>query len=95
MAVGFALQTLTGARTYLLPVVFGRGAFGNRRLSGILELAWPLRVTAVNLGVALLVTRPAGEWPSTMGWWLAGLGSFVPLAAAAPLASQLRTEEAT
>jgi hypothetical protein len=32
-----------------------------------------------------------------MGWWLAGLGlgSFVPLAAAAPLASQLRTEEAT
>jgi nitrite reductase (NO-forming) len=97
VAVGFALQTLTGALTYLLPVVFGRGAFGNRRLSGILELAWPLRVTAVNLGVALLVTRPAGEWPSTMGWWLAGLGlgSFVPLAAAALLASHLRTEEAT
>ena len=97
VAAGFALQTLTGALTYLLPVVFGRGAFGNRRLSGILKLAWPLRVTAVNLGVALLVTRPAGEWPSTMGWWLAGLGlgSFVPLAAAAPLASHLRTEEAT
>jgi len=97
LAAGFALQTLTGALTYLLPAVFGRGAYGNRRLSGILELAWPLRVTAVNLGVALLVTRPAGEWPSTMGWWLAGLGlgSFVPLAAAAPLASHLRTEEAT
>jgi hypothetical protein len=32
-----------------------------------------------------------------MGWWLAGLGlgSFVPLAAAALLASHLRTEEAT
>jgi nitrite reductase (NO-forming) len=68
LAAGFALQTLTGALTYLLPAVFGRGAYGNRRLSGILELAWPLRVTAVNLGVALLVTRPAGEWPSTMGW---------------------------
>jgi hypothetical protein len=32
-----------------------------------------------------------------MGWWLAGLGlgSFVPLAATALLASHLRTEEAT
>jgi nitrite reductase (NO-forming) len=97
VAAGFALQTLTGALTYLLPVVFGRGAFGNRRLSGILDLAWPLRVAAINLGVALLVTRPAGQWPSTMSWWLAGLGlgSFIPLAAAALLASHLRTEEAT
>jgi nitrite reductase (NO-forming) len=93
VAAGFALQTLTGALTYLLPVVFGRGAFGNRRLSGILDLAWPLRVVAVNLGVALLVAWPAGEWVSTMGWWLAGLGlgSFVPLAAAALLGSHLRT----
>jgi nitrite reductase (NO-forming) len=37
VAAGFALQTLTGALTYLLPVVFGRGAYGNRRLTGILE----------------------------------------------------------
>jgi len=29
VAAGFALQTLTGALTYLLPVVFGRGAWGN------------------------------------------------------------------
>ena len=80
VAAGFALQTLTGALTYLLPVVFGRGAPGNRRLTEILELAWPLRVTAVNLGVALLVTRPAGEWPSTMGWWLAGPAFFIMVA---------------
>jgi nitrite reductase (NO-forming) len=28
VTAGFALQTLTGALTYLLPVVFGRGAWG-------------------------------------------------------------------
>jgi nitrite reductase (NO-forming) len=84
VVAGFALQTLTGALTYLLPVVFGRGAYGNRKLSGILELAWPVRVLAVNLGVALLVALPAGGWGHRTGWWLAGLGlgSFLPLAAA-------------
>ena len=78
-------------------MIFGRGAFGNRKLSGILDLAWPLRVAAVNLGVVRLAAWPAGAWVSTMGWWLAslGLGSFVPVAAAALLASHLRTEEAT
>jgi nitrite reductase (NO-forming) len=81
VVAGFALQTLTGALTYLLPVVFGRGAAGNRRLTGILEWGWPARVAAVNLGVLVLV---AG-WGTSVGWLLAGLGlgSFVPLAAAA------------
>jgi len=81
VVAGFALQTLTGALTYLLPVVLGRGAWGNRRLTGILELGWPLRVAAVNLGVLVLV---AGVLP-VAGWWLAGLGlgSFVPLAVVA------------
>jgi nitrite reductase (NO-forming) len=81
VVAGFALQTLTGALTYLLPVVFGRGAFGNRRLTAILELGWPLRAAAVNLGVLVLV---AGLAPA-VGWWLAGLGlgSFPPLAVAA------------
>jgi len=88
VVAGFALQTLTGALTYLLPVVFGRGAWGNRRLAGILELGWPLRVAAVNLGVLGLV---AGVRPA-VGWWLAGLGlgSFVPLAAVALAASVRR-----
>jgi hypothetical protein len=65
-------------------VVFGRGAAGNRRLTGILELGWPARVAAVNLGVLVLL---AG---SAVGWWLAGLGlaSFVPLAVAALVASR-------
>jgi hypothetical protein len=67
----------------------GRGAWGNRRLSGILELGWPLRVAAVNLGVLALV---AGL-PPAVGWWLTGLGlgSFVPLAfAAVALAASIR-----
>jgi nitrite reductase (NO-forming) len=87
VVAGFALQTLTGALTYLLPVVFGRGALGNRRLTAILELGWPLRVAAVNLGVVALVAGPA----PAVGWWLAGLGlgSFVPLAVVA-LASAAR-----
>jgi nitrite reductase (NO-forming) len=84
VAAGFALQTLTGALTYLLPVVFGRGAYGNRRLTGILELAWPLRLAAVNLGVLALVAWPASGPVATAGWWLAGLGlgGFLPLAVA-------------
>jgi nitrite reductase (NO-forming) len=84
VVVGFGLQVLTGALTYLLPVVWGRGAYGNRKLTGMLETAWPLRVAAVNLGVALLVTGSPGGWAAHAGWWLAGLGlgAFVPLAAA-------------
>ena len=91
VVAGFALQTLTGALTYLLPVVFGRGAWGNRRLTGILEVGWPLRVAAVNLGVLALVAAPAGA-AGAAGWWLAGLGlgSFVPLAAVALAASTRR-----
>jgi nitrite reductase (NO-forming) len=86
VVAGFALQTLTGALSYLLPVVFGRGAAGNRRLAGILEWGWPARVAAVNLGVLVLV---AG-WGPAVGWWLTGLGlgSFVPLAVAALAAAR-------
>lgn len=85
VVLGFGLQTLTGALTYLLPAVWGRGAHGNRRMARIVEAAWPARVGAVNLGVALLAAGPAGGWADRAGWWLAGLGlgAFVPLAAAA------------
>jgi nitrite reductase (NO-forming) len=86
VAVGFGLQVLTGALTYLLPVVWGRGAYGNRRLTAVLEAGWVPRVVATNLGVLLLVVaEPSGGWAGRAGWWLAalGLGAFVPLAAAA------------
>jgi nitrite reductase (NO-forming) len=85
VALGFGLQVLSGALTYLLPVVWGRGAYGNRRLTAVLEAGWRLRVAAANLGVLLLVAGPSGGWAGRAGWWLAGLGlgAFVPLAAAA------------
>jgi nitrite reductase (NO-forming) len=83
--LGFGLQTLTGALTYLLPVVWGRGAHGNRRLARIVEAAWPVRVVAINLGVAVLAVAPAGSPAGRAAAWLAGLGlaAFVPLAAVA------------
>jgi hypothetical protein len=56
--------------TYLLPVVFGRGAYGNRKLTGVLEATWPLRVAAVNLGVVLLMPgRLAAGQPAPAGGW--------------------------
>ena len=77
VVAGFALQTLTGALTYLLPVVFGRGAWGNRRLGGILELGWPLRVAAVNLGV-LVLREPAGGRRRGGGWPAWGWAASCP-----------------
>ena len=81
VVAGFALQTLIGALTYLLPVVFGRGAYGNRRLT-----ADP----RAGLAVAGRRRQPrgaaAGRWLApAVGWWLAGIGlaSFVPLAVVA------------
>jgi len=84
VAVGFGLQVLAGALTYLLPAVWGRGAHGNRRLTAVLEVGWPARVAAWNRGVLLLTVGPGHGW-TVAGRWLAGfgLGAFVLLGAAA------------
>jgi hypothetical protein len=85
VAVGFGLQTLAGALTYLLPAVWGRSAHGNRRLTRLLEAGWPLRVAALNLGVAAVTVGSAGSPLAQAGQLLVafGLGSFVVLAAIA------------
>ena len=85
VAVGFGLQVLAGALTYLLPTVWGRGAHGNRRLTELLETAWPVRVAALNAGTAAVAAGPAGGWVALAGRTLIGLGlgSFVVLAATA------------
>jgi nitrite reductase (NO-forming) len=75
VAIGFGLQVLTGALTYLLPVVWGRGAYGNRRLTAVLETGWRPRVAAVNLGVALLVAWPPGGWAGVPAGGWRGWGS--------------------
>jgi nitrite reductase (NO-forming) len=84
VAIGFVLQTLTGALTYLLPAVWGRGAQGNRTLTRALEVGWPARMVALNLGVALLAFGPEWGWAVIAGRWLAGLALsvFVLLAGA-------------
>jgi hypothetical protein len=64
VVVGFGLQVLTGALTYLLPVVWGRGAFGNRRLTAVLEAGWRPRVAAANLGCCCWWPRPPGVGPA-------------------------------
>jgi nitrite reductase (NO-forming) len=83
VAVGFAAQTLTGALTYLLPVVGGGGPHGSRRLARLLSTAWVPRTAAVNLGTGLVVVPGLASWPMVLGWALvgAGLGLFVVLAA--------------
>lgn len=95
VTAGFALQTLTGALTYLLPVVFGRSTFAtaSSAASGPGLAAARGRDQSWRRAAGRLASRRMGV---TMGWWLAGLGvgGFVPLAAAALLASYLRTEEA-
>jgi nitrite reductase (NO-forming) len=90
ISVGFGLQMVTGALSFLLPVMLGRGALGNRRLTRLLELAWPARLAAVNLGVALRTFGPATGWTVPVAWWLIGLGIgwFVLLAVAAMVAAR-------
>jgi nitrite reductase (NO-forming) len=85
VAVGFGLQVLAGALSFLLPVVWGGGPWGNRRLTRLLEAGWQARVVALNLGVALRTFGPRDGWPAELAWWLIGLGvgSFVLLAGAA------------
>jgi nitrite reductase (NO-forming) len=74
VSVGFGLQMVTGALSFLLPVMLGRGPQGNRRLTRLLELAWPARLVAVNLGVALRSFGPSAGWTVPVAWWLVGLG---------------------
>ena len=80
VVAGFALQTLTGALTYLLPVVFGRGAYGNRGSAGSSTWAgqW---FAAVNTGCCSW-SRGRRRRPSAGGWSAWGWPASYPLAVA-------------
>ncbi len=89
LALGVAAQILTGALTFLLPVVAGGGPAGNRRLTRILETGWPVRAVLANAGVLLLAVSAGG--PARIAGWaavLAGFGPFPVLAVAALLAAR-------
>ncbi|MFE6287737.1 multicopper oxidase domain-containing protein [Streptomyces sp. NPDC057877] len=77
LLVGMVAQVLIGALTYLLPVVLGTGPRERAALRAVLERGWPVRLIALNAGVALLALP--GPFGTT------GL-ALVALAAAAFLA---------
>ncbi|MEU3249888.1 multicopper oxidase domain-containing protein [Streptomyces sp. NPDC006997] len=80
LLVGFVAQVLIGALTHLLPVVLGAGPQDRGALRAVLERGWPLRLTALNAGVALLaLPGPSGS----TGLVLAALagGAFAVLTA--------------
>ena len=91
LAVGFVGQVLAAALTFLLPVVLGGGPEGNRRLTAVLDTAWPARTAALNSG-ALLLALPLGGFADRAAWALvlAGGGSFVVLAASVLLPDRTR-----
>jgi len=73
LAVGFVLQILLGALTYLLPVIQGGGPAGVR--AGIEHLSpwWRMRVVALNSGALLVAVSSALAVPtlvSALGWTL-------------------------
>ncbi len=83
-AAGFAAQLLTGALSYLLPVVLGGGPAAVRSAQAWLNRATTLRVTVTNAALVLcLAPVPNAVRVLCSLLVLASLAAFIPLAAAA------------
>jgi nitrite reductase (NO-forming) len=84
LGIGVVAQILTGALTFLLPVVLGGGPVGNRRMTAALQRAWRSRLILGNAGVLGLAVTGGSGWPAAAAWaaTLAGFGSFPVLAIA-------------
>lgn len=79
-AVGFLLQLVTGAMTYLLPSVLGGGPRVLKAGSAWLERWAAARLTVINLGLAVwLLPVPSWVKVATSVVVLAGLAAFLPL----------------
>lgn len=84
LAVALVAQVLVGALSFLLPVLLGGGPAVGKRLSAILNRAWPARLALTNIGAALTLLPSSGAIHAAgYAVALAGLGSFLPLAAIA------------
>jgi nitrite reductase (NO-forming) len=95
LAVGFVLQVLVGALTYLVPVMRGGGPLQVRETIAALSPGWVVRVAALNLGAAVLVLAALADLPAvvtTAGWVLvlAAVAAFVVLVAGAVLPAAAR-----
>ncbi|MDX3451716.1 multicopper oxidase domain-containing protein [Streptomyces sp. ME02-8801-2C] len=71
LLVGLVAQVLIGALTYLLPIVLSSGPKERAALRAVLEWGWVPRLSALNLGVALLAS-PLPKPLGTAGMLLAG-----------------------
>ncbi|MGC0400440.1 nitrite reductase (NO-forming) [Streptomyces sp. SAI-126] len=71
LLVGLVAQVLIGALTYLLPIVLSGGPKERAALRAVLERGWVARLSALNLGVALLALPLPGPL-GTAGMLLAG-----------------------
>lgn len=82
LGAGFAVQLLTGALSYLLPVVLGGGPRVARAAQAWFDRAGGVRLIAINGGVALWLL-PSPSWVKVTGSLLALLAaaSFLPLMA--------------
>ncbi|KQX69365.1 multicopper oxidase domain-containing protein [Angustibacter sp. Root456] len=95
LAVGFVLQVLVGALTYLVPVMRGGGPLQVRETIAALSPGWVVRVTALNVGAVVLVAAALADLPApvtTAGWVLvlAPVAAFVVLVAGAVLPTAAR-----
>ncbi|HEX3004874.1 MAG TPA: multicopper oxidase domain-containing protein, partial [Angustibacter sp.] len=95
LAVGFVLQVLVGALTYLVPVMRGGGPLQVRETIAALSPGWVARVVALNVGAVVLVIAALAEPPAavTTGGWvlvLAPVAAFVLLVARAVLPTPAR-----
>ncbi len=84
LGIGVIGQILTGALTFLLPVVLGGGPAGNRRMTRTLERAWRPRLALGNAGVLGLAVTGGSGWAGAAAWvaTLAGFAAFPVLAIA-------------
>ncbi len=77
VAVGFLGQVVLGALTGLLPTVLGGGPHAVRAAIARLEIAWRLRLVALNAGLAAAVL-PLPAPVRTAGWLLVLFGAATP-----------------
>ncbi|MEP7054818.1 MAG: cupredoxin domain-containing protein [Actinomycetota bacterium] len=98
LVVGFALQTLVGALSYLAPVISGGGPAAMRASIARLERRYKPRVVALNLGVVIVAVDGLNDLPkpvTTIGWLLvsASIAAFLwqVVAAVLPDANRMPT----
>ncbi|MFF8633543.1 multicopper oxidase domain-containing protein [Streptomyces pilosus] len=84
LLIGFVAQILIGALTYLLPVVLSSGPKDRAALRALLERGWPVRLVALNAGIAL-AALPLPDPAAVTGMLLAAAAGAAFLALAVPV----------